>query len=243
MTTDVEPDAARLGIEPLPGVNMNEAIQARLMQFIGERGLAADDRLPSQAALAQALNVSMVSLREAMRGLEALGIIEARVGSGWYVCDFTFDAVARGLAYTFHLNRHNFSDLLEIRIRMESSFLPEAMGGLTQEDLDALAAYVDEMHRLADLGEDFDAPDQDFHMRLFAGKVRNALFIEILSLFWALYSRLPAASPAAPRDTLLADAQRHRLLLDALRASDVELARQRLLDSLQGAIRRVTPGG
>jgi DNA-binding FadR family transcriptional regulator len=232
-------DTASLGIEPLPGGNVNETIQARLMQFIGDHGLRADDRLPSQAALTQALNVSMVALREAMRGLEALGIIEARVGSGWYVRDFSFDAVAKGLAYTFQINRHNFGDLLEIRIRMESSFLPEAMSALTPDDLDALEGYVAEMQRLADAGQDFDAPDRSFHMQLFAGKVRNQLFIEILSLFWTLYSRLPASSAAAPRDTLLEDAARHRLLLDALIAGDVELARERLLESLQGAIRRV----
>ena len=55
---------------------MHETIQARLMSFIRERQMVAGDRLPSQAVLTQALGISLVALREAMRALEALGIIE-----------------------------------------------------------------------------------------------------------------------------------------------------------------------
>ena len=65
-----------LGIEPFAVTNLHETIQARLMQFISDRGLRAGDRLPSQATQAQALGVSQVAFREAMRALEALGIIQ-----------------------------------------------------------------------------------------------------------------------------------------------------------------------
>lgn len=225
-------------IKPLAPVNMHEMIQKRLMHFISDRQLVAGDRLPSQSILAQALGISLVALREAMRAMEALGIIEARAGSGWYVRDFTFDAVTKGLAYTFELNRHNFADLLEIRIRLECSYLPEAMGKLTAEDLEAMEQAVCEMERLAASGQEFDAPDRAFHMRLFSGKVRNQLFTEVLELFWALYPRIPVPSERVQLEVLVADAHRHRLILEAVQKGGVELAVQRLLDSLQGAVRR-----
>jgi DNA-binding FadR family transcriptional regulator len=175
-----------------------------------------------------------------MRAMEALGIIEARVGSGWYVRDFSFDAVAKGLAYTFELNRHSFTDLLEIRIRLECSYLPEAMRRLTAEDLEVMKQCVDEMERSAESGQQFDAPDRAFHMQLFSGKVQNRLFAEVLALFWALYPRLPVPSERLQREVLLADAHRHRLILEAAQMGDAELAVQRLLDSLQGAVRRTS---
>ena len=56
------PEHRELQIEPFAPANMHELIQARLMQFISERQLAAGDRLPSQAALAQALGISLVHL-------------------------------------------------------------------------------------------------------------------------------------------------------------------------------------
>ena len=235
MFEDVE-----LGIEPFAVANMHETIQARLMQFISDRQLVAGDKLPSQAALAQALGISLVALREAMRALEALGIIEARAGSGWYVRDFSFDAVAKGLAYSFELNRHSFADLLEIRIRLECSYLPEALRKLTAEDLEALEQSIYEMERLAASGREFDAPDRAFHMRLFSGKVQNQLFTQVLELFWTLYPLLSVPAERTQREVLLADARRHRLILEAVQEGDVTLAVQRLLDSLQGAVRRAS---
>jgi len=229
-----------LELMPLVSTNMHETIQERLMQFISDRQLAAGDRLPSQAALAQGLGVSLVALREAMRAMEALGIIEARAGSGWFVRNFSFDAVARGLAYTFELNRHSFSDLLEIRIRLECSYLPEVLPKLTPADLDAMEGSVREMERLAALGEEFDAPDRAFHTQLFVGKVRNQLFTKVLELFWTLYPLLPAPLQRVQREVLLTDAHRHRLILDAVRAGDIEAAVQRLQDSLQGAVARTS---
>ena len=229
-----------LAIEPLAAANMNETIQTRLLEFITDRQLSAGDRLPSQAALAQALGVSQTALREAMRALEALGIIEARVGSGWYVRDFSFDAIARGLAYTLDLTGRNFADLLEIRIRLECSYLPEVMRRLTAEDLEAMEGSLREMERLAAAGQDFDAPDRAFHMRLFAGKVQNQLFAEVLDLFWTLYPHISAPPGRSSPDFLLAHVRRHRLILEALRARDVALAEQRLLDSYQGAVERAS---
>jgi len=227
-------------MEPFAPASMHETIQARLMQFITDRQLAAGDKLPSQAALAQALGISLVALREAMRAMEALGIIEARAGSGWYVRDFSFDSIAKGLAYTFELNRHSFSDLLEIRVRLECSYLPEVIHKLTAEDLEAMEQSLCEMERLAASGQEFDAPDRAFHMRLFSGKIQNRLFTEVLEMFWTLYPLLSAPPARVQREVLLADARRHRLILEAVREGNVEAAVQRLQDSLQSAVRRAS---
>ena len=223
--------------EPFGQPGLNETIQAKLTQYISEQRLSAGARLPSQSALASALRVSTLSLREAMRALEALGIVEARAGSGWYVREFTFDALARGLAYTFRLNGRSFGDLLEIRMRLEASYLPEVVPLLTGADLAALEGLVQEMERGAGAGQEFDAPDRAFHMRLFRGKVRNEIFVEIIELFWTLYPHLP--SPGRPgRESLLADASSHRAILSAVVAGDAALAVRRLTESLQGAVQR-----
>jgi len=233
-------DDGKLEIKPVATTNLHETIQARLMHFIADQHMMAGDKLPSQAALAQALGISLVALREAMRALEALGIIEAHAGSGWYVRNFSFDAVAKGLAYTFELNRHNFADLLEIRIRLESSYLPEAIPKLDAADLEAMEQCIREMAQLAEAGQEFDAPDRAFHMQMFSGKVRNRLFIEVLELFWTLYPLLSAPPQRFQKEVLVADAHQHRLILDAVREGNVTLAVQRLQDSLQGAVRRAS---
>jgi DNA-binding FadR family transcriptional regulator len=220
----------------LETVSMNQMIRSHLMGYISDQGLSAGDKLPSESALAHALGISRIALREALRGMEALGVIEARAGSGWYVSDFSFDAIAGGMAYNFELNRHNFVDLVEIRIRLEQSYLPEAMARLTADDFAGLEAAVQALERKAAAGQDFFAEDRDFHRRLFSGKVQNQMFMRVLDMFWLLYPHLPAAP--ANRETLLADARRHRLFLEALRVGDVDLAARRLQESFQGAVVR-----
>lgn len=231
---------AELILEPFQVPNLHETIQSRLGHFINDQGLVAGDRLPAQATLARALDVSVVSLREALRAMGALGIVEARVGSGWYVRDFSFDPVAKAMAFSFELNQHSFVDLVDIRIRLECSYLPQVLPKLSSSDLEQMEALVREMEQVADAGEEFDEPDRAFHMRMFAGKVGNQFFTDILDAFWTLYSHIPPPSERVQRQVLVDDAKRHRLILEAVKEADEELAVQRLLDSLQGAVQRTS---
>ena len=64
--------------------------------------------------LSNTLGVSRPAVREALRSMEALGIIEARQGYGRVVCDFTFDAILNNLSYGFAFLNHNFLQMLEI---------------------------------------------------------------------------------------------------------------------------------
>jgi DNA-binding GntR family transcriptional regulator len=61
-----------------------------------------------------------------------------------------------------------------------------------------------------------------------------------LELFWALYPLLSVPAERVQQEVLLADARRHRLILEAVQEGNVEAAVQRLLDSLQGAVRRTS---
>src|SRR5215831_3488571 len=72
--------------------------EARLRRYIVEHGLGPGDRLPSEAALATALGNSRVVVREALRALEAVGLLESRAGSGWYLLAFDVGSAARTLA-------------------------------------------------------------------------------------------------------------------------------------------------
>ena len=78
----------------MKNVNFNQEIQDRIIEFIRQQNLRADDKLPSEAELCEALSISRISLREAMRSMEALGMIEAKAGLGWFVRDFSLEPLA-----------------------------------------------------------------------------------------------------------------------------------------------------
>lgn len=217
-------DKATDGLEPLRTINVNEAIQERLVRFIQERKLMAGDKLPSEGALAQKLGVSRGTLREAMRSLQAVGIIEARVGSGWYVRDFSLDPIAVGLSLTLEPDQATFRDLNEIRTGLEWLFVAQAMPTLSSEDVESLELAVDEMEALAQAGHSYFAQDRYFHEQIFA-KVPNQVLARVMDLFWMLCASIaPHLAPISQTDHVAA-AGEHRLLLEAIRAGDVEQAR------------------
>ncbi len=219
-------------IEPLTPRNTNLAVQARIADFIERRKLAAGDQLPAESRLAQALGVSRATLREAMRAMESAGIIEARAGSGWFVREFSLTStVAKGMAYSFSLDAHNLYDLRQIRLHLEYGFLPEAMEKLTLEDIATLDDTVTEMEHLATAGRIYAEQDHLFHTRLFA-RVANQLLPKLLEMFWVVSMRSVRAS--LQREDLETGAHNHRLVLDAIRAGDLALARQRLEASFGG---------
>jgi len=173
------------GIQPVPTVNVNEAIQDRLKQFILEKKLAAGDRLPPEGRLAGSLGVSRPALREALRALEALGTLEVKVGSGWYVRAFSFDSVTKGLAYNLELSQYTFADLSQIRVGLECGFIDDAMRSLTPDTLRNLEQIVTAMEEAAQAGEGYLYTEKDrrFHQTLFAD-VENPLLDKLMVIFW-----------------------------------------------------------
>ena len=208
---------------------MNEVIQDRLMRFLRDESLQAGDSLPSQARLAASLGVSQAALREAMRSLEALGILEARVGSGWYVKEFSFGAIAKGLAYRLEMNEEDFFDLIELRASLECSLLDRAVQALTRDDVDELLQIATRMELAAQAGQveqSFEL-DHAFHRKLFS-RIRNRLFGQLMDIVWALYPRTPSASTTRDLHRWIADAKDHQLIAQAVQAGDMAQASRRL---------------
>jgi DNA-binding FadR family transcriptional regulator len=105
------------------------------------------------------------------------------------------------------------------------------MQTLLPEDLEVLEKVTDEMNRLANVGRPFVEQDHLFHATLFS-RVPNELFSKLMDLFWNLSRQLVRAS--IPQEDLVVSARNHRLVLEAIYAGDVNLARQRLSESFGG---------
>ena len=176
-------------LRPLEKVNVAEAVQERLMQFIQHGKLVAGDKLPSESTLTESLGVSRVALREALHSMQALGVIVARVGSGWYVKEFSVDSMASGLFQMMKLNPDLVYDVEEIQMYLECSLIDEAMRTLTPEDIASLDHEISEMERLASIDEDGFIHDYTFHKNLFS-RIDNPMFHVLSEVFWMLYGFL-----------------------------------------------------
>lgn len=118
-----------------------EQIQSMLLDGTLNKG----DRLPSERVLAEKFGVSRSSVREAIRALEIIGIIESRQGGGNYIRSKFDQHVFEPLSVMFKLNKGTFHDILEYRMIFEPELAALAAKRITPEDAAILSKLAEEL--------------------------------------------------------------------------------------------------
>jgi DNA-binding FadR family transcriptional regulator len=215
-----------------------QAVQQEIKSYIVDNSLAPGDPLPPETELAQRLNISRNSVREAVKSLEALGILEARPGTGLFVREFSFDPILDNLAYGLRFDIKQLSDILEVRYHIEYGMVERVIEAVTPEQLARLRELLAGMEAVAEQGRYSAEADQEFHRRLYEN-VDNSVLQKILDIFWAIYreaqERVDMPQPVDPRDTYL----RHVEIMKALEAGDVAAMQAAMRAHRQGIQARV----
>ncbi|HEV7973137.1 FadR/GntR family transcriptional regulator [Amycolatopsis sp.] len=120
-----------------------EAVLAHLRTAIESGTYEVGDKLPSETALSEELEVSRSVIREALRGLQALGLTESKTGKGTFV-------TATGPAENPIFGPYSARDLFEVRRHVEIPAAGYAARRRTADDLDLLAHLLERMHRETD---------------------------------------------------------------------------------------------
>lgn len=206
--------------------------------LISSGKLNAGDRLPIEKDLAAELGVSRGSLREAVRSLAALGVLETRQGDGTYVTQLDPGSLLRPLEFWAGLQEATRSvDLLAVRRVLETESAGLAAVRLTEAELDELDDILAEIDTGLTTGnleaESFINADAAFHRRIATASGNPALAALIESLMTrTLRGRLWRA--ITERDSLGEAHADHRAILLALRTRDAERARIRMAAHLLG---------
>lgn len=134
-------------------------IAQRIMQMIEvENRFSVGDKLPNENDLAQELGVSRSTLREAVKILTTSGILEIKRGKGTFVTSNTiisssdFGDIASGL-----------DDLFEMRLMFEPDCAYYAAERATDEEIEIICRYGEEIEKKILSGEDRTAEEQKFH--------------------------------------------------------------------------------
>jgi DNA-binding FadR family transcriptional regulator len=214
------------GVRGTQGGHEPAGLQTAIRRYIVEHGLQPGDRLPSESELAASLGNSRLIVREALRALDAVGVLESRAGSGWFVRPFDVAAAARIFAQSLAFHHRALLDLLAVRRAAESRLVETLAGVLSEGDLATLDELADRMKWRASRGEVFAAEDAEFHRRLLAGTgnlVALALADLYLNVVREMYQR---GLPRPDEEELPAAAAAHGEIVAALRRGDgIEAAR------------------
>lgn len=207
---------------PLLHVTAQESLRA----FIVDNGLRAGDPLPPESALAVQLGIGRNSMREAIKALESVGVLETRRGVGVFVKEFSFQPLLDNLAYGLQDSLRDIDELRDIRRVLEVGLIERTVALIDDEDIAELRRVTSTMRAKALRDESFAAEDQEFHQLLFRCQ-NNRMLTALLDIFWLAFykaSGLADLGNPSPLDTW----RDHQGIVEAVAARDVPGARLRL---------------
>jgi len=129
-------------IAPIRHSSVRERVEAALTDLILENTFSPGDLLPSEAELARSFGVSRVALREAMRTLEARGLVETVQGKGILVKEPQSSYASEALSLLLQRKTAALVDLWDARLVLETGIVERACKRATPDELDALGESI-----------------------------------------------------------------------------------------------------
>ncbi|TSB32473.1 FadR/GntR family transcriptional regulator [Streptomyces benahoarensis] len=201
----------------------DEAIE-KIKGMIVSGALRPGDRLPKESELAAELGLSRNSLREAVRALSLIRILDVRQGDGTYVTSLDPQLLLEALSFVVDFHRDDtVLEFLAVRRILEPAATAMAAGRIDPAELDALDAG------LAALGpapsvEELVAGDLEFHRRIVAAS-GNSVLCSLLEGLSGPTTRARVWRGLTQKDAVARTLTEHRAILAALRDGDAEAAR------------------
>lgn len=219
-------------------VDPSAQITRQLLDYLLSGELRPGQKIPSERQLAEALAVGRGALRESIKSLSLLGLLDQRVGDGTYLSRSSSDLLPQVVEWGLLLGEKRLDDLLEARYHLEVLLVGLAAERRTEEQLGRLRELV---HAMRSAGsQDLDGyvhADIAFHLQLAecsGNTVLSGVLANIASLLQAWASRVIHA--AGETHTSLA---MHEPILAAVEAGDPEAARQAMTSHMDRALRRL----
>ncbi|WP_436494705.1 FadR/GntR family transcriptional regulator [Actinokineospora sp. HUAS TT18] len=171
-------------------MSRRQEVAERIKDYILERELRPGDPLPTEAEFCVGLAVSRSSIREAIKTLNALDIVEVRHGHGTCVGKAGMAGMIEALAFRGRVNPgadlQFLTDLIDTRELIERGMADRITSALTPEHLDTLDGLVDRMAALGEGDAGFVEIDREFHA-LLIHPLGNELISQLSSAFWDVY--------------------------------------------------------
>ncbi|MBB1156951.1 FadR/GntR family transcriptional regulator [Amycolatopsis dendrobii] len=219
---------------PVGKQRLFESVLDQLEQLIYDGKLQAGDRLPSERALSESLQVSRPSLREALRVLDALDIITVRTGigasGGTRISDHLGPTISRLMRLYMALGHFDLEDVLHTRHLLEEEAARVAATERTDEQLARLEALLDQMDAAVSDSDTYLALDGKFHVAV-ALASGNPLLAHLMGSMRDAVTEHLVKRELAPATwpKLASSAQKsHRALVKALRDRDADAAAEQV---------------
>lgn len=217
--------------EPVERVSVSEEIAKRVLDLINTGVLKPGDKLPSERELMDQLRVSRSSIREALRSLSMMGVLEIRPGAGTYVTEHLVGFIVGQLEWTRLLGKRNIIELLEVREPLEIHAAGLAAQRATPYYTGLLYAAIETYSDISLSLEKRMEADIHFH-DIIAEMSGNSVLEYLLRVFhetlrnYALQQRIGFSTATTAEDE-------HLLIVEAIESGDELRARAAMAQHLR----------
>jgi GntR family transcriptional repressor for pyruvate dehydrogenase complex len=226
-------------LKPAQRTSLSDDIVEQLTSLIAREVLKPGERIPSEKQLCQQFGVGRTSVREALKSLSVMGILESRAGDGTFVSANRDRYLERALQWGLLLDRKLVNDLVETRLLLESHTTYLAARRATDDDLAAMERAIQDMEESVSDPGLYLEHDLRFHL-LIAQATQNTILGNLLSTIrghlqsW-VEQTLATSPPEHPTSRALLTITQHKKILNALKKHRANDARRAMREHILSA--------
>jgi len=221
-------------IRPIPRADLvSEVVQRMRNEIIA--GTFGSDELPSEGELEVMFGVSRTVIREAMRVLWGMELVEVSRGRRPRIKPLDPTTIVKSLGTFMQRGEHPLLHLMEVRKAVETEVARLAAERITREQLDAMERNMETMSRCRSLREKIEA-DIRFH-ELLAEATGNEVFLLLMKAVSSLLRE--SLNKTISRTGVEASLEGHKRIFAAVRSRNPDAARKTMSDHLDAAARDI----
>lgn len=220
----------KINFDPVERTTVSEEIAKRIIDLINSGSLKPGDKLPSERKLMDQLNVSRSPIREALRSLSLIGLLETRPGDGTYVSEHLTPTLTDQIDWSILMRKADIVEWLEVREPLEIQAASLAAERATSEGVEKLQSALQEYYDSASDSQRLVEAEIQFH-RTVVNLADNATLSQLMDIFYNFYRTYVQQkrfhfAVKNPRT------QGHREIVEAIQSGDAEVAREAMIQHL-----------
>jgi GntR family transcriptional repressor for pyruvate dehydrogenase complex len=233
-----------LAVDAMHRVNrtsLSDEIVEQIIDLISRGVLKPGERLPSEKELCLRFGVGRTTIREALRSMAVMGVLDGRVGEGTFVSADSRRYLEKTLQWGLLIDRKSVNDLVETRLMLESQTAYAAAGRATEENLREIEEALQGMQRSLNRPEEYLEHDLHFHLAI-ARATQNTILFNLLSMtrgYLQTWIGESLSKPSARKMRVRAESsvREHQKILEALRKGKPADARQAMTEHILSSSR------
>jgi GntR family transcriptional regulator, transcriptional repressor for pyruvate dehydrogenase complex len=233
----------RINFQPLNVRRLSEMVEDSIKDLILTRQLQVGSKMPSESEISKQFGVSIVTVREALRGLEAFGIIERRRGKngGTFIADTNINVAKSAMHYFLTSKKLSAEHLNQVRSIIEPATVALAASSITEEELEDLANNIKYCSNKINLKKskftardffDIEERQTEFH-RLIADATHNPLLSLAVDYTLDFLAGFEKSSLLPDLQYSIDSNKDHEDILKDLRNGDVKSAEHHMLQHVR----------